>query len=125
VNVFYRNQPLQSLDDKLYLTNLFNIGGSSLCISGLQNKFRSHSQALSELVNHLWAGEFNRDLDGNFGTWGPASIEEWEELSQADPQFVLKVNWRSSDCTVRSLLGPVLSYAPHANQLGNLILSAR
>ncbi len=106
VEVFYRNAPLKSIDDELYRTNLRNVcmgDGihyyASLCIDGLQtDSSMSRNEVLNELVNHLWSGEFNKELGSEFECMSHedkrlSSIERWQKESIKDPKFVLGVKW--------------------------------
>lgn len=133
VRVFYRNQPLQSIDDELYHTNLHNIN-SGLCLDGLKYPAKSsRAEVLGELVNHLWSGEFNRETGNLFELFAQdgndqrlTSIENWQKASQADPKFVLGVNWFPVQMTVKQCIQSHLSiFCPQfaiSKQLGNLIL---
>ncbi len=143
VEVFYRNQPLQSIDDELYHTNLHNVkqfysSKGYLCCDGLTvSPGLDRAEVLGELVNHLWSGEFNLELGQNFENFANsghdkrlATIDAWQAASLADPKFVLGVKWLHANVTVRDLIeihfrNQAIGVSPaSSSQLGNLILSA-
>ena len=142
VEVFYRNEPLQSIDDQLCFTNLMNIChlGSTrahLCISAIQSGFGglSREKIMSEIVNHLWSGEFNR-RHGYDRSYFKAendsrlqSMSDWQKFSKEDPEFVLGVKWLPA-ITIRYLTEMHFSNyvggsAPESTKhIGNLLLKA-
>lgn len=143
--VFYRNQPLRHIDDELFLTNLPNTaetgGGfkSYLCLDGLLADFKyyypqSNNELLGHAINHLWSGEFNRQLGGSFEAFANreerlSSFAMWELESQKDPSFVLGVQWINPGLTVRQAIQNHIKVfscpIKTSKQLGNLILNAK
>lgn len=138
--VYYRNEPLKSIEDELYLTNLKNMMNQAnapgyMCIDGVNYQIGTpREEVLGILVNHLWSGEFNDELSTTFGefcSWTKdkrlKSIEDWEAASKADPEFVLGVEWRPAGVTVRKIIENSLKNTQSFGQkaLGNLVLKAR
>lgn len=138
--VFYRNEPLGSLDDPLCMTNLFNVSGSA-CLGNpnLDYQKMSRHEVLNEIVHTWWSGEFNGHMPGS--DWHRftdhtsdtrlLSIEAWQEASLADPQFVLGVNWLKTNYTLRNMIKSSFhnisgGLAPGTStQLNNLLLMAK
>lgn len=129
VELFYRNQPLASLDDPLSYCNLLNVSvgeyvaGSSgfktwVCTQYLNTQgLKSHADILSEIISHVFGGGFNRSSDRNEGASGFSMYEDhkgadprtkdvnrWEQESEKNPRFVLDVDWIKADATPRDLI---------------------
>lgn len=137
--VFYRNRPIESLDDELFLTNLPNTangGGEShgwMCMDGVKTKTSmTREQVLGVIVNHLWCGEFNNEISSsNFHNFMDcdkrlSSMAAWQEASLKDPSFVLGVNWESCRHTIGDAIRKHFSSPGPANvtRLGDLVLKA-
>jgi hypothetical protein len=161
VELFYRNLPLSKLDDELYHCNLYNVSINAhqcrawfctqhLNVTGLQGP----PAILHEVVNHVWGGGFNQSSEYHEGVSGFAlangktsrndkqlkgpklsptvrDVNQWEEASEADPRFVLEVEWHPAGCTVRELIeGDLKRFstptAPDTSTaLGNILLASR
>jgi len=99
---FYRNEPLKSLDDTLFQTNLMNVGVQGYtCVHPEFTSDMSLAEQLGEIVNAFWSGEFNGHMSGsnwheyveNGSDYRLHSIEDWQKASLKDPKFVLDVKW--------------------------------
>jgi hypothetical protein len=127
VEVFYRNEPLRSMDGPggaLYWANLLNVSPHAynctawFCTQYLSAEMpRAGLQAgLHAVTNHLWGGSFNRSSEAHEGasTFSKAvqekvdprviDVDRWEAESDKDPRFVLTVPWKPVGLTVRELI---------------------
>lgn len=109
---FYRNEPVCSLDDPLFFSNMPNVyDNGQICWGNERIPLDAPMAKKIELVvRALFASHFNQhELDYQ---WYPAKsipghpqkFEEWETRSNEDPNFVLKLQWRSAGLTVRQML---------------------
>jgi hypothetical protein len=151
VEVFYRNEPLSSLEGpggELFFPNLLNVSPVSHgCISWFCTQYLDRAeptvgiaQGLNGVSHHLWGGAFNESSEAHEGKSGfsltaerridprVTNIDRWEAESSKDPRFVLGVNWLTTAHTVRQLLEMewavhALAPAPRdAKTLGNIML---
>ncbi len=155
LELFYRNQPLTSLDDPLYTCNLLNVSmGRSVegcqglktwvCTQYLQiGGLKAHSDILSEIISHIFGGGFNRSSDRNEGASGFSTYESqcsdkrvnnvtrWEKESEKNPRFVLEVDWLDANCTPRDLIQFRMKQfqaveAPATSKaIGNILLASK
>ncbi len=139
VRVFYRNEPLTSIDDPVLSSNLNNVlptgygtrESGCLCLDRLDvNSEMSRAEVVSAVVNHLWGGEFNMEYASNFAYVADlvkdqriSNIHEWEAESKKNPGFVLDVKWPETKITIRTLINQELANNHH--DLGKLILKAK
>jgi hypothetical protein len=99
LSVYYRDKPLRTLDDKLFLPNLPNLHGDcSVCLKFSGSKETSLAGYADEVVAQYWSRQFNTDLSDNFERYRDEddrlkNIEAWENASQKNPLFPLKVRW--------------------------------
>lgn len=122
--LFYRNEPLNGLDNELFWPNLLNVSPNSYgCTSWICTQYL-HSEpmkpgiagGLHALLTHLWGGSFNRSSEMNEGKSGFSKAREdkidkrvcdvirWEKESIEDPKFILNVKWKSTGLTIRKLI---------------------
>jgi hypothetical protein len=127
VEVFYRNEPLRSLDGPggaLLWPNLLNVSPNShgctawFCTQylGAERLPPGLTAGLHAVVSHLWGGGFTRSSEFHEGqsAFGKAvqdglppeatDLDRWEAASVADPRFVLGIPWRDAELTVRKLI---------------------
>ncbi|MEE9522997.1 MAG: hypothetical protein V3W05_09350 [candidate division NC10 bacterium] len=119
MRVYYRNAPLRSPDDPLYVPNLFNVQVDPALTSNCRACLRGHPDDLHDLpvadqvetlLNFFWETGFNLDIESNgferARTLDPriSSLEAWAEASKADPLFPLQIQWESADCTPRHVM---------------------
>ena len=126
VELFYRNQPLQSLDDELYWSNLLNVSPHAyqckawLCTQYLSTELAGATgvtKGLNALMHHTFGlGGWNHSsllsegkdaltLCREMGVDARVTdVDAWERASQADPKFVLQVAWKSVGLNVRQLI---------------------
>lgn len=127
VQVFYRNEPLRTLDGDggmLYWPNLLNVSPNAygclswFCTQYLKiNRIRAGIPAgLEEVCHYLFAGDFSKSSEAHEGesTMSKAvadgidsrvtDVNRWQEHSLKEPQFVLSVDWKSTENTVRDII---------------------
>ena len=119
MRVYYRNAPLSSSDDALYLPNLFNVQVDPTLTSNCRACLRGHPEDLQNLplaeqveilLNFFWESGFNLDIESNgfdrARTLDPriSSLEAWEEASKTDPLFPLRIPWEPAGCTLRQVM---------------------
>ena len=119
MRVYYRNAPLRSPDDALYIPNLYNVQVDPVLTSNCRACLRGHPEDLENLpvaeqvdtlLNFFWETGFNLDIEANgferASNLDPriSSLEAWAEASQADPLFPLQINWEPAGCTPRQVM---------------------
>lgn len=151
VEVFYRNQPLSSLEGDggmLYWPNLLNVSPNAYgCTAWFCTQYLSAEKprpgihaGLDAVVHHLFGGLFNASSEAHEGasTFSKCvkekvdpritDVNRWEEESQKDPKFAMSVAWKSTGVTVGKLIENELKRnkiqtAPGtAAALGNILL---
>lgn len=142
VELFYRNQPLTSLDDEVLWPNLLNVSPHSYhCRAWLCTQFLSAELAgahgltrgLDALMHHTFGlGGWNWSSDLSEGKSAftlcrelkvdprVTDVDAWERASLADRKFVLSVDWPRVDggLTVRELIEDEFRLARVARNLG-------
>lgn len=123
VYVFFRNKPLRSLDDELYVPALPNCLGGGLGGTGMYYACGTEgggdlSWLAHKLRTEFFEQQFNKD---GYSASGHAHYirslkgfkrrfckirdpAAWERASLKDPNFILKMDWRETKHTPRSLL---------------------
>ncbi|MGH7433669.1 MAG: hypothetical protein ACREJL_07960 [Candidatus Methylomirabilales bacterium] len=119
MRVYYRNSPLRSADDALYVPNLFNVQVDPAMTSNCRACLRGHPEDLQDLplaeqvealLSFFWETGFNLDIESNgferARTLDPriSSLTAWEEASKDDPLFPLRVGWEPAGCTPRQVI---------------------
>jgi hypothetical protein len=118
-HIFYRNEPLSLLDDKLSFANLFNtylhmeydgwvcLGGNNINLDEVEI-----DQKTEKAIERFWNSEFNSDGAGNrmgftFSRSADARIETlfaWQAASALDPSFILRVPWKETGNSLRGII---------------------
>lgn len=123
LNVYYRNEPLRSMNDPIFKSNFPNVQkNGSACLNFSRSNKRSNTMAekVNDLVAYFWDSWFNRDyLEQNYK---PASkldprlksIWHWEEESRKDPLFVLRIPWIAHDNRLKNMAQKYLEDTNHA-----------
>jgi hypothetical protein len=139
--LFYRNEPLRTLNDPLYWSNLLNVSPNAhgctawICTQylGKECLVPGVAAGLDALVHHLFGGGFNFSSEAHEGasafskaqTEGidarVTDVERWEAESVADPRFVLGVQWKPVNLTAGQLIEAELS---SLNRGRNLVTAA-
>ncbi|MFZ1936224.1 MAG: hypothetical protein WCB27_16140 [Thermoguttaceae bacterium] len=120
--LYFGNQPLGSLDDRLGYPALLNISCIErpgrmmawICTQHLAPQpDKDWTCQLEALLSHTWNGGFNRSSERHEGaSWYSQSkgihpdlhpVERWEEASE-DDAFALKVPWKPVGLTVGELI---------------------
>jgi len=107
LQVGYRNDPLTSNEDEICFCNLPNISEMAVCLNW--NKADSNLAKLcEECITHFWSSHFNNDGSENWQHMAKkdrrlSTPEAWERATEADPLFVLKVNWQKH-CDLREIV---------------------
>lgn len=155
VELFYRNQPLRSLDDQLYWPNLLNVSPNAyqcrawLCTQYLATELggaAGMTAQLNGLMHHTFGlGGWNHSslLSEGKDAWTlcremnvdprvTTDVETWESCSLADAKFILSVDWKPVEgLTVRRLIQDELKHHRAERNLGqtsemvSLLLASR
>jgi hypothetical protein len=126
VELFYRNQPLEKVDDELFWSNLLNVSPNAyhckawLCTQYLMTELLGASgvtEGLNALMHHtfgLGGWNWSSDLSEGKSAFTLAKemnvdprvieVDRWEAESLADPKFILQVPWKPVGLTVRQLI---------------------
>lgn len=103
LHVFYLKKPLESLTDKLFSCNLPNASFGDVCLEAFSPAGHMDPMALTErALDYWWESYFNMDDMLEYEEMASrcpskfATIWDWQRLSEEDPTFVNRVNWRRS-----------------------------
>ena len=125
--LYFVNQPLRSLQDRLGFPALLNVSkvdrsgrtATWICTQHLRASPRMDwTQQLDALVRHCFDGAFNLSSEHHEGSsWyresqsidGLHPIEEWCRRSQADPMFGTGVSWLPAPLSVGELIESLLN----------------
>ena len=130
--LFYRNAPLDGLDNPLSWCNLMNVSPAAYgCTSWVCTQFLDVEllhmakrlgrklgvlEQLDAFVKHLWGGGFNRSSEEHEGRscFSKATddaidervtdVERWQAASTDDWRFILDIDWLPAHVTVRDLI---------------------
>jgi hypothetical protein len=133
--IFYTMKPLTSMEDELLLCNLPNVstqgpGGlpywfCSQHIGGVTNL--PWADKIYKIVNHLWRTGFNWSSDIHEGLSQFNAMKElderistfskWEAATKKDPDFTLKVEWKSSGMNLKQAIDKLFEFAAPQNEI--------
>jgi hypothetical protein len=109
---YYRNSPINSLDDELCQSNLQNVdaGGNAFCLHPLMSMDGSPLiDQVDNLISEIWDGTFtanishsafrhSRQIDSRIST-----IDAWAKYSRINPSFVLEIPWNKTGINIRKM----------------------
>lgn len=141
MKIFYRPAPLSSVEDALYLSNLFNVqislghrAHNRACLRPKPDVFGLPlHEKVQRLISHFWDTEFNLDIEDNgfelYAARNPvlASLQQWEKESRDDPLFVLQIPWEPAQVSMMELADSMLTErrvahgSDSAHNLGDLL----
>ncbi len=127
MRVYYRTAPLQSPNDDLLISNLWNVQADPSKPSACRACLRGRPEDLWErplveqvtmLLDFFWSTGFNTDISGNcFERARPldpriASLKTWEGASETDSLFPLHIPWEKLDATVGDVIDHLVETGP-------------
>jgi hypothetical protein len=138
--LFYRAEPLRTLDDPLYWCNLLNVSPNAYgCLAWLCTQYLGQEKivpgitgGLDAIVHHLFGGGFNLSSERSEGASAfskagadgldarVTDVDRWEAESVRDPRFVLAVKWKPVGLTVGQLLMKELGLHGCLRKLGTV-----
>lgn len=138
--LFYRNEPLRTLGDQLYWSNLLNVSPNAYgCIAWVCTQYLGSEKVqpgitggLDALVHHLFGGGFNQSSERHEGASAfskaqsdridprVTDADRWEAESVKDPRFVLSVRWKPIGMTVGQLIQTELAKNGPRRNLGSV-----
>ena len=110
LSIFWRNEPLGSMGDKLYeavLPNIFLHG--RVCLGNYRPLAQgSLAERVGHVVSFFWQSRFNNWLHHNYTGLQRQDTRligfaEWERRSKKNPAFVLGICWPSAQTTIGEL----------------------
>ena len=125
--LYYRAEPLGSLEDELLQPNLLNVTQGNdtphcwLCLGRLDMQDLPWSERIGRSLEFLWQSGFNYDFEVPRGSCFTrardldpriATVEEWERSSCANPLFSLEVPWPAIGVTLAGAVAASLQGAP-------------
>lgn len=131
MRVYYRTAPLQSPNDALLMSNLWNVqadpGKPSACRACLRGRpfdlwGNPLADQISVLLDYFWSTGFNTDIEGNCFERARdldsriASLDEWAGASQNDSLFPLTLNWEQLEATVGEVMDRLVETGPQPRQ---------
>lgn len=143
MRVFYRTAPLESPNDTLLMSNLWNVqsdptkpSSCRACLRGRPEDLwdRPFVQQITMLLDFFWSTGFNTDIVGNCFERAKtldtrvASLKAWETASQTDPLFPLHIPWEILELKVGEVIDHLAESGPQhrraivdISDLGNLM----
>ncbi len=100
--IFFRLQPVSSLNDYLFIIPLMNVSGSQdICLgeSLKGEKNDTVNDGVMSVLNKFWFNKFNSDYLDNVRLyekakeWGVTDVLSWSYYTKRDPMFIYKVKW--------------------------------
>ena len=135
-DLYFRNEPLRSLGDRLSFPALLNISrillpkreAAWICTQHLQRTgIAGWTEQLAVLLDHTWNGAFNLSSEHHEGaSWYTLSqgvhqdlhpVQRWEQATAADEAFALKVPWKPAPLTVGELMDCLLQQHDDAERV--------
>jgi hypothetical protein len=109
---YYRNSPVNSLDDELCQSNLQNVssGKNTFCLHPLMSMDGSSLiEQIDNLISEIWDGTFTANIiysafristqiDSRIST-----VEAWAKHSEINPSFVLEIPWKKTGMNIRKM----------------------
>lgn len=128
--LFYRTEPIGSANDPLFLPNLLNVAEGYglktwLCLANMnvaEVASLPWNKKVCRILEHFWEAGFNQSSEYHEGNsyWRKmtearldariSSIESWQQATQEDPLFMLKVPWKPSGLTVKQVTASMLAH---------------
>lgn len=113
IYLYYRNRPVDSLDDELFFSNMPNIYANGQVCWGTDRipLDAPLGRKVEMVIDGFFRSNFNQHELGE--QWRPAvseiaghpqTFEEWETRSAEDPTFVLALPWRPAGINLRQAL---------------------
>jgi len=99
LRVFYRKNPISSLNDYLLRCNLLNIDSDNgVCLGDGDTSGKNMSETVSNTITAFWSTIFNYGLTGSFRYYEGKIPEvsdflSWQYYSLKDPLFVFSIDW--------------------------------
>lgn len=140
--LYFRNEPLKSKEDKLGYPALLNVSRidiatrsrSWICTQYLECPPQTPwTTQLASLLNHTWNGAFNRSSEHHEGaSWYSEStgvhpdlhpIAKWEKASKKNDAFAIGVSWKPVKQNVGQLIDAMLSEC--CGTVGGTVLARR
>lgn len=113
IQVFYRNSPIQTFDDVLFVPCLRNLYYPNCTVCTGQMNFEpdvssSICEKAESFIAAFWSSGFNDDLEWSFEMYKRkysqlASVENWEKATLENSLFPLEIHWNPYK-TVKELL---------------------
>jgi len=105
MRVFFRLNPLTSLDDSLLNSCLPNIYDdyNNICIGRIENNMKIES-----IIDSFFFNVFNLDVTETFFKFTKKSnilgFMSWEHFTKKDPGFIFKVDWPVNNYSLRKMI---------------------
>lgn len=124
--LYYRAEPLNSLEDELLQPNLLNVTQGNdtphcwLCLGRLEMGSLSWSDRIARSLEFLWQSGFNYDFEVPRGSCFTrardldpriATVEAWERTSREHPLFPLEIPWPATGVTLAGAVAASLQGA--------------
>lgn len=139
--IFFRNAPLESIDDQLFLCNLTHTnvdpaggyGVGAVCMKAVISDEDPLTAKIAANLNYYWTTRFdwagsNGFFKGFEKTKGQdiriSSLEEWQEASKKDPLFILSVSWLDAGTKLRDVISSVIGLRDDGENHGNTLRSS-
>lgn len=100
--VFFRKHPISSINDYLYIANLWNLSGeNNLCFGNHFDDFHKNDYSISKLFDKLnyefWSRPFKAEYTSRHGMYRNHSrlhnFLVWAHYTQIDPTFIYSEDW--------------------------------
>jgi hypothetical protein len=116
LRVGFRNNPIKSLDDRLYLPSLPNFTEHQVCMGSYEGVSGGDtpSDVADDIIGTFWQSVFGSTFHGfSCGGTSVKSWDSWERVAGTNPLNILKAKWRQG-----KQLSDLISQYSEANSTG-------
>ncbi len=113
LRVGFRNSPIKSLEDRLYLPSLPNFTEHQVCMGSYEGVTGGDtpSDVADDIIGTFWQSVFGSGFHGfKYGNSNISSWTSWEAIAGNNPLNILKAKWRQG-----KLLSDLISQYSEAN----------
>ncbi len=118
--VFYRTEPLATLDDRLLRPNLPNVASDGFVCLQFPDRFGKRdtlAERVESVMSYFWQSYFNTHMSAD--NYRPYRLRDrrldglraWEKASKDDMLFVFDVNWFATERNLRGLIRELSRHA--------------
>lgn len=95
--VFFRQEPIKSLQDKLYQANFTNMyDEGNFCLGFHGHKKETFTERVDEVISYFWNSLFNGDISSTHNDYvkedSRFKFTKWERETKTNPEFIMGID---------------------------------